>query len=259
MPKLTRKAVPVKVSQRQAIESLKYDISKKKWASSKIESTALLLQPFYLLEFDLFRTEGKEGAEIVSEHSTEKIAFNPDSRELDREKTPLFQGGELTNEISEEAEPKVIRSPLGTSEAKRIASLIFSKEKGIPVEKIIVSGFEAFYYPYWEIKVSINGFRTEVKIDAVDGSFSGKEIPSKKQSASELTMETFTELRQPAAWLGYFENLFLLILKGLKGLFSRGTLKWLWRNVFKRRYFNYLLMALLAVLLFFLLTDYFFA
>jgi len=257
MPKLSRPAVSFKITKEEAEQSVRVSLTGRKWANAGIEKTTLILRPFYVIDFDLFDTEEKGGKEIVSEHSTEKISFDPNAREISRENLDAFANeSALSNEIPNDIEFRAVRPALSSDQAKNIASLIFSKEKGLPVEKIIVSGIRLFYYPYWLIEISPGNGRMEVEIDAVSGAFLRGGIPARAQPASELAMETLSELKDPSNWLVYFKDLFLLIFRGVMGLPGGRTVKWFWSALFHNRYFQYLLMLILLVLLVFLVFRF---
>ncbi len=256
MSKLSAPLIPFKITKEEAEQSIRNELTAKKWFDGKIEKTTLLLKAFYLIDFDLFDTENRNGEEIVSRHSFERLVFNPFLREIDWQKSKLFAEQpalELLSEMEEGIEFKVARSLLATKQIAKIASIAISKEKSIPLEKIIISSTKPFYFPFWVLVVSFGQQKKEIEIDALDGNITKGSIPVREQPAAELAKETITELKEPKNWLSYSKELLIAALMLLKRIQLKKAFKLLWFSLLYKRFFQYLLMFLLLVLLFFLI------
>jgi len=249
MPKLLDGFLRIQTGEKRARELFIKRFSERGWSFPVVREFGVVFEPRYFFEYSVFSEEGEGGKKFVSDFSVGRGCFDPISKLL---LSKAIDESELVNEFKERVTFRLVRSEINQSEAKRIVSILISKERKVPRDSIEFLRFRRYYVPFWEFSLECEKRSFEVRVNAFTGELIEiTPIPVKRKAWADAFQETISDLRKPMNWLSYFAELFSFIFHGFKSLFTHFPTRKFLRLLLKSKSVQLVVLILiLAVLLF---------
>jgi len=187
-------SLPISISREEARNTVSENIEKTK-KLFQIEEQELVLTPFYLIHFDIFKEKEVHGI----------IALNAVTRSFSEELGEEIEkfSDSLTNSI-EETDFTLKKTFLEQESVEKIAKAKLASENKCEKEDIILSSIKLVYFPEWHILADVESNKTSLVLNASTGQIFGLEsIPEKEKGYAELARETLQELCDPKKWIEY--------------------------------------------------------
>ncbi len=257
MPRLFDGFLRIKTGDKRARELFTQRFSKRGWPFPVVRDFNLVFVPRYFFEYSVVLEGGEGSKKFVSDFSVGKGSFDPVSKSLSSE---AIHESELLTEFEERfeerAETKVVRSEITQNEAKRIVSILISKEKKVPRDSIEFLHFRRYYVPFWDFQLESENKSFEVRVNAFSGELIElTPIPIMRKPWVNVFHETVSDLKKPRNWVSYFAELFYFIFRGFKAVFAHFHVKSLFLFFLKNKSAQLvLLIFVLIILLFFALS-----
>jgi len=160
---------------------------------------------------------------------------------------------ELVNEFKERVTFRVVRSEIDQSEAKRIVSILISKEKRVPRDSIEFLHFRRYYVPFWEFNLECEKRSFEVRVNAFTGELIEiTPIPVKRKAWVDAFQETISDLKKPINWFSYFAELFSFVFREIKIVFVHLPIRQFLRLLLKNKSVQLVVLLVLLIVLLFL-------
>jgi len=233
--KLDKPSLQLSVSKEDALAQVKGAAEEKGYPAGEMEiaELSLLYVPFFVFNYEAFQESKTEESEtpVVSETENGRMVLNAFSSELDGEIVPLFEEEESSienspgdNEDGEEIKFEMQKARLKEEEAKQIAQVKMAAQLSLGKGNIIISAMELVYVPFWLGSAKVGEEEYSIEINAVSGAMKGlEELPERGKSYGELTKETVSELKDPAAWVNYIVS---IIADTAKWIWNSAPVKW---------------------------------
>lgn len=248
MPRLVNSFLRVQFSEKKARGLLSEKFKERGWESPEVRELKLLFVPRYYFEYSIVNEESDENKKFVSDFCIEKGYFDPIAKELIVEQ---LSESDLTNEFNESVEFSVLHPTIKRSDAKKIASVLLSKERRVARDSIEFLHFNLYFVPVWCFVVEAEKKKFEIEINAFTGRV--KEltpIPVKQRPWSQVLNETISDLKKPRNWLVYSGQILFSFFGIVKRIIAHRYVKGFFRALWKNRDLQ---LAILLIILFVLL------
>ncbi|MEM0359911.1 MAG: hypothetical protein QXK06_01060 [Candidatus Diapherotrites archaeon] len=228
MPRLAAGFFAIKFGKTDATAIAEKRIKEHGFSGPEIREARLFFLPRYFFEYCVVIASGENSKKVVDGFSSGKALFDPVLKELVPDsQVSALEADRIAYEFEEEIDFKVFKEKLKKSDAKKIAKILLSKEKKVPLSSLQILGFSLVFLPVWHFRFEEGRTSFEIEVNACTGALREiKPIPFKESSWNEAFGETFADLRNPKKWFSYLS----LIPKTVYGFFE-----WLAFNPFLRR------------------------
>lgn len=203
MPKLTKSFPETSFDSEELYSLIKSFLLEKNYSDFSLLEYSLEFVPFFVFEFEAFSE--KKG--IVSKSISGKSALNAFSKQLQENIADLFSKRNI-NEIPSGIDFKVLPEKVSGKNAEKLICVRLSKKLSVPKENLIVFDINEFFLPFWIARIRLNEKEFALRINPFSKEISSTpKIHKRKKSWSELTNETFSELKEPRAWAEYSSSI----------------------------------------------------
>lgn len=101
----------------------------------------------------------------------------------------------MVSEISSSLKATDEKRNITEEEAEKIAAKLVEKDKKL-------SGAKTFFFPVWNVAVSVNGREFLLKYSGVSGELVEREsVPQREKGTLEIVQETLEEMKNPKNWV----------------------------------------------------------
>ena len=178
-------------------------LKKKDWHTFKHGDITLSFVPHYTFYYDAFTEEQTDKGKKITETKRGALALNAVSGEIDKEVSKELEKIGLATKLPE-VKAKFQKPAMDKAEAKSIAEIKTAAFLASHPEKLVISNLKIVFYPLWTLGIEVEEGNFELHVSGTNGKVFGEEkIPWRKKGLIELTTETLSELKSPAAWGKY--------------------------------------------------------
>lgn len=203
--------LPVLLPVDEALQKITKILEEKNWQEFEIDSTKLVLTPFFFYQYHYFIEEEKDSKKIIKETVDGYISLNANLLIINENVAKLIRN-KIYEQHTTAPEIEFVEQEINVSKKEQEKLLIIKTAQhfSIPKENLVVSKIQQVLVPFYETYIKINSEKYFVRLNAVDGNIHGfDKIPEREKSVVEVTRETFDDLTSPSKWATYTKNLLI--------------------------------------------------
>jgi len=202
-------SLPVSIPAEKALEKVKQILEEKNWRDFESGGMKLSLFPCFYFTYHYFLEEEKEGKKIVSLSKDGLLALNATTLKADEKLARTIKdNSEKADNTAPEIEFEEKESMVGRESEEKVLQVKTAEFFSAPLDNVVISNVKKYFVPVYESFITIEGTTHDIRINAVNGEVEGiEDVPQREKGFLELTRETFSDLKEPKAWLDYSKGL----------------------------------------------------